>query len=557
MLRLRAPLSSQTSKHVAHSSVANRLLEVLATPTRVPRVGVALRWGKIAKIAAALACLFSFLIPRTSALADQAANVRPEVPVSATSLAPPVANNSPLLAVDPTEPRLVVLANRQDAPEFGCALNVSGDGGQSWVTAYPVGNLPDGADRCYAPQVAFGSDGTLYYLFIGLQGEGNEPMGAFLATSTDNARSFSAPHRVLGPLSFAVRMAIDPTAGEDDRLHLVWLQAQTDPPLGGFGSPPNPILAAFSEDGGETFSQPVQVSDAKREYVVAPALALGPDGAVHVLYYDLQDDIRDYRGLEGPPWPGAWSLVIANSSDGGGSFEPGVVVDDGLIPPGRVMLIFTMPPAGLAVADDGAMYAAWHDARNGDWDVFLARSTDRGRSWQDPIRVNDDAIGNGRHQYLPQVGIAPSGRVDAVFYDRRNDPENVRNDTYYTYSTSDNAEFVANLQLTRRSSHSQIGQRYLVPSAVGLYEFGSHPTLLSRSDDVLAAWTDTRNSGLGTNQQDIFAATVSVSEVAGAGKRTVPLFGLLGVVLIVAAGTVGALRRRRALRRAATPLPDG
>lgn len=55
--------------------------------------------------------------------------------------------------------------------------------------------------------------------------------------------------------------------------------------------------------------------------------------------------------------------MIANSSDGGGSFEPGVVVDDGLIPPGRVMLIFTMPPAGLAVADDGAMYAAWHDAK--------------------------------------------------------------------------------------------------------------------------------------------------------------------------------------------------
>lgn len=71
------------------------------------------------------------------------------------------ANNSPSLVADPTDGRFVVLANRLDASDFGCALQVSGDGGHSWIPADPVPNLPPGAEKCYAPEAAFDRTGRL------------------------------------------------------------------------------------------------------------------------------------------------------------------------------------------------------------------------------------------------------------------------------------------------------------------------------------------------------------------------------------------------------------
>lgn len=459
---------------------------------------------------AAVAAILGLALGGTNAARTPAGGT--ETPATPTDLTPPVAHNSPVLAEDPTEPRFVAMAHRLDAPDFGCDLQISGDGGGSWIGADPVPLLPEGVDHCYAPDIAFGPDGTLHYLFVGLAGAGNEPIGAYLTRSTDFGRTFSRPQRLLGPRNFAVRLASDPRHGDHGRLHLVWLHARTDPPLGGFGPPPNPIMTAYSEDGGRTFSDPVRVSDPDRPRAVAPALEVGPDGRVHVAYLDLRGDARDYRGLEGPVWEGTWSLVVATSRDGGRSFSSGVEVDDRLIPPERVLLIFTTPPPALAVARDGRVHVAWHDARNGDWDVFASHSPDGGVPWSSPTRLNDDPVENGHHQYLPGLDVATTGRVDAVFYDRRRDPQNVRNHLYHSYSDDGGLTFSGNVRLTSRSSDTRIGQRYLVPSAKGRHEFGSHPAVLSRSDQVVAAWTDTRNAGRGTNQQDIFTTVRSIAE---------------------------------------------
>ncbi|HYE80084.1 MAG TPA: hypothetical protein VEI97_19060, partial [bacterium] len=403
------------------------------------------------------------------------------------------ANNSPVIQADPNQARFVAMAHRLDAPDFGCGLSLSGDGGRRWAPARPIAALPPGAEKCYAPEVGFDGAGTLYYLFVGLAGAGNEPMGAFLTTSKDRGRSFAAPHRVLGPLNFGVRMAIDATMGQMGRLHLVWLHATSDPPLGGFGSPPNPILAAHSDDGGRSFSEPVQVSDGGREKVTAPALALGPGRAVHVGYYDLGDDARDYHGLEGPVWEGRWALVVSSSFDGGGRFGPGVVAEEAVVPFERVMLVFTMAPPAL-VAEDRRVCVGWADSRLGDADAWVRCSPDAGRTWNRPHRINDDARANTRAQYLPRLAMAANGRLDAIFLDRRGDADNVRNDVFYTYSTNDGRSFAPNLKLTQEPSNSQVGPSYANVSSRGLVEIGSRLGLMSTPSRVVAAWPDTRNS---------------------------------------------------------------
>lgn len=484
--------------------------------------------------------------------------VRPDVPVTPMNQGVGVANNSPALAIDPTQSAFVLMANRLDAPDFGCALQASGDGGRSWLTATPVSKLPPGAEKCYAPEVAFDRKGTLYYLFVGLEGRGNQPMGAFLTTSRDRAQTFSPPRQVLGPTRFGVRLAIDSSSGSAGRIHLAWLEATSDPPLGGFGPPPNPIKTAHSDDGGITFSEPIQVSDPARPRVVAPALALGPDGAVHVAYYDLGEDARDYQGLEGPTWEGTWSIVLASSWDGGRRFDAGVVVDDAIEPHERSMLIFTMPPPALVADPKGGVCAAWTDARHGDADALLRCSTnDEGRlRWDVPRRLNDDPMGNGRSQYLPRLSVSPEGRLDAIFLDRRIDQYNILTDTLYTSSSDGGRHLTANVKLSSEPSDSRIGQQYVNVAAKGRFEYGSRLAVVSQRTSALVAWPDTRNSKLRTTGQDLFATRVDLpQQPSGRGRMLLLIGGVLGGALLLVVA-LGVRARRRGGSAAALEGPN-
>lgn len=470
---------------------------------------------------------------------------RPGIEVAVTAMDRTIgpANNSPTLLADPGDPRFVVMANRLDAPDFSCALHVSGDSGRGWAPVNPVAKLPAGAEKCYAPEIAFDAKGVLYYLFVGLAGKGNEPMGAFLTTSADRGRTFSEPARVLGPLNFAVRMAIDRDQGGPGRLHLVWIEVRSDPTLGGFPPPPNPVLAKHSDDGGRTFSEPAQVNDPERARVVAPSLALGPGGTVHVAYYDLGDDAVDYQGLEGSVWDGTWSVVLATSTDGGRRFAERAVVEAEVAPPERVMLIFTMTPPALAVRDE-RVCAAWTDARRGDADVLARCSGDGGRRFGPARRLNDDKVGNGLSQFMPRLAFSPDGRLDAIFYDRRREPHNVLNYVFLTYSADGGRTWAPNVRLSRHASSSLVGQRYANPSAKGMVEFGSRLGLISGPRSAVAAWADTRNSRPDSTGQDVFT-TVAQLPAASGGRSlgTVAGWGLL------AAGAAGILLGWRGLRR--------
>lgn len=82
------------------------------------------------------------------------------------------AHNSPAVARNPTDEANLVVANRIDQQRFSCALHTSSDGGRTWgETDVPI---PAGEeDKCYAPDVAFGVEGTLYVTYVTLAGPGS------------------------------------------------------------------------------------------------------------------------------------------------------------------------------------------------------------------------------------------------------------------------------------------------------------------------------------------------------------------------------------------------
>jgi Neuraminidase (sialidase) len=109
---------------------------------------------------------------------------------------------------------------------------------------------------------------------------------------------------------------------------------------------------------------------------------------------------------------------------------------------------------------NGTVYAVWQDSRFSKGkrdDVLLIRSTDQGRTWSAPIKVNDTPSG-AQAAFLPTVKVDANGRVGVVYYDLRNDA-NPRDGSFITtewvtFSTDGGRTFGASERLSPDFDHA-------------------------------------------------------------------------------------------------------
>jgi len=450
------------------------------------------------------------------------------------------ANNSPTIARNPRRPENLAVVNRIDTPRFSCALHVSFDGGSRW-SRVPI-ETPEGEERkCYAPDVTFTSDGRLHMSYVTLRGPGNVPSAAWLLTSRDGGRTLSEPRKVIGPLAFQVRLTADPN--DPRRLYLSWVQA-SGVGLYKFEQPGNPILLARSVDGGSTWERPVRVNDASRLRAVAPSVAVGPEGEVYVLYLDLGDDRLDYegahQGLGGRPYAGPFKLLLGRSLDHGATWAESVV-DDSIVPIERFIVFLTPFPSVAVDPQTGRVYAGFHDRRFGKPDVLVwSRAT--GADWEGPTRVNDTPERDASSQYLPKLAVAPSGRLDVVYYDRRSDPRDVKNEVSLQSSFDHAKSFSQSIPLSNELFDSRIGYG----SERELPDLGSRLGLVADDSSAYAVWTDTRAGSVDSNKQDLALARVAFSEPAGLRKAARYALGYGGAAIaVVGLLVLGSTLRQR------------
>ncbi|MFN2537343.1 MAG: sialidase family protein [Mycobacteriales bacterium] len=449
------------------------------------------------------------------------------------------ANNSPTVARNPRRPDNLAVVNRVDGPRYTCALHVSSDGGSHW-SRVPIPIPPGEEHKCFAPDVTFSADGRMHMTYVTLQGLGNVPHAGWYVSSSDGGRTLSRPRKVLGRLAFQVRVTADP---KDPRLiYLSYLRADTDVGVLKFTGPGNPILVARSRDGGATWDPPVRVNPPKRSRAVAPSVAVGPHGEVYVLYLDLGDDRLDYEGEHlghgGPPYSGTFQLVLSRSLDHGATWAESVV-EDRLVPTERFVAFLPPFPSIAVDQGDGRVYAAFQDGRLGDSDVLLWSLPHGATTWRGPTRVNDTPEHDGTSQYLPQLDVAPDGRLDVVYYDRRADPKNLRNEVSMQSSFDHGESFGASITLSGMPFDSRVGYG----NERELPDLGSRLGLVSDDSSAIAVWTDTRSGTIDSNKQDIGSARIVFERPAvrtaakyvllGAGSA-LALFGLilLGLTLV-------------------------
>jgi hypothetical protein len=81
-------------------------------------------------------------------------------------------------------------------------------------------------------------------------------------------------------------------------------------------------------------------------------------------------------------------------------------------------------------------------------DVMFARSSDGGRTFSAPRRINDDPINHAKWHWFGALSVAPNGRIDVVWFDTRNAADNITSQLFYSFSSDGGNTWSPNVALS-------------------------------------------------------------------------------------------------------------
>ena len=346
------------------------------------------------------------------------------------------------------------------------------DGGQTWQSGrVNFSNLP-ATQSTGDPAVAVDSLGNFY---LGVLAYSGTASGILVSKSTDGGATFANPVRLDngGDKEYLI---VDQ---RDDTIYVVW---ENTGALGNQG-----IYFSKSTDHGATFTPRKQISTNNGGTNNGATPSIGPNGEIYVVWSNFGN-----------------SIWFQKSTDGGTTWLPAdkQVRSDVNIPPSPLNGGFRNPPIDASACDTsngpygGRIYAVWADDRYGDPDILMTYSDDQGATWTPPLRVNDDAIGNGADQFFPWVHVDANGNVHVTFLDRREDPNNYLFGAYLATSTDGGVSFGPNI----RVSDGIYG-----PTNYGF--LGDYTGASSGGGKLHPIWPDGRNGN-----PDVFSVAVDTAD---------------------------------------------
>ncbi|MGH9277118.1 MAG: sialidase family protein [Acidimicrobiales bacterium] len=494
------------------------------------------------------------------------ARVTQAVPATLGDVNPTKVYASPVVAVDPENPRTMV-AVAAEIRSRTCGLLRSNDAGQTWVrpegspaaTRFPFCFQTETGPR--QADLAFGRDGTLYYTYagwdvadtasdwpIGTGGGWRGNVSVVLSRSNDlgeswettvvkDATGFTGDQQENNrPVS---SIAVDAQHGPDDIVYIGWKVTYRDR---------QGLRLAVSTDGGRTFGAPADLTagyfddNTNRGRLAQGAGMAETPHQNRIMYYwpdmTLDDDGTLYAVWNARFGPGPQmddtAVLVSRSEDRGRTFT---VTE---VSPAPKTYRYPMLEWTEHGGKDGTLHMVYEGAtpQKIDWlfDVYHVKSTDRGQTWSTPMRLSDDPPEALAGKYHPDLAIAPDGRVDVAWWDFRHDNGNFATDVYLTSSPDNGATWSPNLRVTDRSVNRRIGVWY------GNSDIRQPPGIVATDQFTVVGWDDTRNGDETTQTQDIYTSMVQY-ELLGSGTSSAARYALgvaaglavLGLALLLVA----------------------
>jgi hypothetical protein len=331
-----------------------------------------------------------------------------------------------MLGVDPTNPKRMIACSVVLIPEQAkrsTVIYATADGGETWKATMDATYAGHSSD----PDCAFGADGTAYYLT-----EIVPENGGIVGNGTPVDIHLSSDGGMTWPRKTSFNL------GLFDRSWLVTDTTRSSPYYGRVYSGSWSSRGFFDRDGygvmyttdkGATWSKFARVeSDTGLVFWVGNC-DVATDGFLACTLYRRFVAETEMYPHKGPPMPLKRStamLGFVTSTDGGKSLTPLKQ-----ILPISFDKYFLMPAVPHLAIDKSntafhdRMYITWEDTRTGRAEVYLVYSSDRGKTWSEPVHVSDDRTAPGPNrepwQTMTHIAVSPDGIVGVVWYDRRAD----------------------------------------------------------------------------------------------------------------------------------------
>jgi len=376
----------------------------------------------------------------------------------------------PGIAVNPSNPKQVVAVFQDNVH-----ASYSDDAGYSWHAAEgvapknyrvsgDVSTVFDNQGHAFVCYIAFDKLGTFNYW-----AHGATRNGIFVRRSPDGGKTWEAEHSPVAeqPTAAGIPFEDKPYIVADNskskyagNLYVGWTRWRlTD----------SQMVLSRSTDDGKTWSEAIEID-------AHPGLPRDDNGAAEGFDGTVGADGTLYI-----IWSQDNHLMFTSSQDGGKSFSR----TRAILQTAPIMFAINtldrangFPQIGIDPKSN-RLYVTWSDYRNGDLDVFLSSSNDRGKHWSAPIRVNNDAIHDGVEQFFQWLAVDPTdSSINVVFYDRRRDRQNRQQIVVLARSTNGGSSF-------KNYSWTQD------PFEAGGVFFGDYSGLAAYGGRVYGVWTET------------------------------------------------------------------
>lgn len=329
-----------------------------------------------------------------------------------------IITNEPSIAIDPKYPAFQVLGSNTSN------FMVSNNGGATWEK-----KIVDPKEGFYGdPVVYITQEGDVYLCHLSKTPKKKHPE-MFDRIVFEKSSQMGDSFKSIGVGYNAGKMQDKPWMAVDEnkkskykgRIYLSWTEFDAYESSNPADS--SRIRFAYS-DGGDSFSKAITVSDTSGDAIdddktaEGATIAVGKDGTLYMFWARNGKIYMDQSTDGGITW--GKDKVIATQK--GGWNHNGIT---------GLHRANSMPFS--LIDNSGMLYVAFADNRNGDLDVFVTTSKDKGITWLPPVRVNNDALKNGKDQYMPHITVdRKTGEVYCAYYDRRNSENNRYVDVYLT-----------------------------------------------------------------------------------------------------------------------------
>ncbi len=297
----------------------------------------------------------------------------------------------------------------------GAGVYVSTNGGFTW-TGKDTLNSPKIDDMRGFPVPVVDRLGRFYVTHITSATNFGSPIGVGVNYSTDRGATWSSTVQIVNDI-YADRSVSctddSPVSPSYGNLYAAWSTASSNPATGRFSK---------TTDGGVTWTTPIQLNpgSASRS-ATGHDIVCGVNGEIYSAYAMSQTTspfTEDYIGFSRSTNAGSSFIVNetaiditgirSNSFNGWGvsvNGFPRVAVDKSS-GPRRGWIYIVSSQRGQSPAGNDA-------------DIVLYRSSNNGVNWSSGIRVNQDALNNGKVQFFPALCVDDGGILHVAYYDNR------------------------------------------------------------------------------------------------------------------------------------------